>query len=422
MKMKAKCLVVFLISILVLQAFLNYSFPVHAQEENQPPDVFFGVDVAYDNITEIKVLIDEVSSYTNFFGIGCTGITYNVTKLNDLCQYVYDRDLSFIVYTETFLNHQWLQDAESRWGEKFLGFYLWDENGGRQVDLFEYRAVEKADNYTDASNKFVRIFNSWLNFFGYNDPAVPAVFTSDYALYWFDYKSGYDVLLAQLGWNYSRQLNIALCRGAARLHKKDWGVIITWTYTKPPYIESGEELYEDLVLAYENGAKYIMVFDSNEPYTEGILDEEHRAALKRFWNYMQNNPRENSATIDRVAYVLPKDYGYGFRGPNDKIWGLWEADELAPKICTTLGSFMEEYGPSLDIIYDEELSSNNTHMYSKLIFWNSTGLPEPQSDFWLDLPMEFVYILTAVTSVAVVSTCFVVYFRKRKKSISHGPL
>ncbi len=142
---------------------------------------------------------------------------------------------------------------------------------------------------------------------------------SDYGLYWFDYKAGYDVLLAQLGWNYSRQLNIALCRGAATMQKKEWGVIIAWTYTNPPYIESEGEFYNDLVLAYENGANYIVVFDSNENYTQGILDEDHLAALKQFWEYMQDNPRENSATSDRVAYVLPKDYGYGFRGPNDRI-------------------------------------------------------------------------------------------------------
>jgi hypothetical protein len=380
------------------------------------------VDVAYDNITEIKALIDEISSYTNVFGIGCTGITYNVTRLDDICQYVYDKGLSFLIYTEWFLRRQWLEDAKSRWGERFLGFYFWDENSGKQLDVYKYRVFEEADNYTDASNKFVNTIANSLNFMGYNNPAVPAVFTSDYALYWYDYKSGYDVVLAQFGWNYSRQLNIALCRGAATMHKKEWGAIIAWTCTEPPYIESGKELYKDLVLAYENGAKYIMVFDSNEPYTHGILEQEHKDSLKQFWHYMQDNPRKNSATSDRIAFVLPKDYGYGFRGPNDKIWGLWEADNFTYQTCTTLGTFMEEYGSRLDIIYDEELTLNNTYMYSKLLFWNSTVLPGPQSDFWLDVPIEFVYILTAITSVAVVGTCFIVYFRKRKKSISHGPL
>jgi len=166
-----------------------------------------------------------------------------------------------------------------------------------------------------------------------------------------------------------------------------------------------------------------VVFDSNKNYTQGILKGEHLAACKQFWQYMQDNPREDSATIDKVAYVLPKDYGYGFRGPNDKIWGLWEADNLTHQICTTLGNFMEEYGPRLDIIYDEELAPNNTYIYSKLFFWNSTILPEPQFDLWLDLPTKFLYTLAAVTSVAVIGTCLVVDFWKRKKAkTAQGPL
>lgn len=63
-------------------------------------------------------------------------------------------------------------------------------------------------------------------------------------------------------------MNVALCRGAATVQNKDWGVIITWTYNNPPYIESGEELYNDLIYAYKNGAKYVAVFDSNENYSK----------------------------------------------------------------------------------------------------------------------------------------------------------
>ncbi|MCW4053831.1 MAG: hypothetical protein NWE84_02775, partial [Candidatus Bathyarchaeota archaeon] len=174
-------------------------------------------------------------------------------------------------------------------------------------------------------------------------------------------------------------------------------------------------LYNDLVLAYENGAKYITIFDSNEGYTQGILNASHLEALKDFWQYMQDNPRENSVTVDRVAYVLPKDYGYGFRGPNDKIWGLWEADNLTYQMCTTLGYFLEEYGSRLDIIYDDGLTPNNTYMYSKLFFWNSTVLPEPESDLWMGVPLEFMYTLVAVGSVTAVGTCVFVYFFKRRK-------
>ncbi len=182
--------------------------------------------------------------------------------------------------------------------------------------------------------------------------------------------AGYDAVFAQFGWNYSRQINVALCRGAATIQNKQWGAIITWTYNNPPYIESGEELFNDLVFAYENGAKYILIFDSNEEYTEGILNEEHLDALKQFWEFSKENPRTIIPATERVAYVLPKDFAYGFRGPNDKIWGLWEADDFSLKISTDLGHQLKEYGTNLDIIYDEEKEIDGT--YEQYVYWNGT--------------------------------------------------
>jgi hypothetical protein len=44
--------------------------------------------------------------------------------------------------------------------------------------------------------------------------------------------------------------------------------------------------------------------------------------LQEFWEYARANPREINQSGDRVAYVLPKDFAYGFRGPEDKIWGF----------------------------------------------------------------------------------------------------
>lgn len=45
-------------------------------------------------------------------------------------------------------------------------------------------------------------------------------FTSDYALYWFDYLAGYDVVFAQFGWKHTTFQDIALIRGAAHLQNK----------------------------------------------------------------------------------------------------------------------------------------------------------------------------------------------------------
>ncbi len=59
------------------------------------------------------------------------------------------------------------------------------------------------------------------------------IFTSDYGLYWWDYKSGYDVVLAQLGWNNSVAQEIALVRGAANLQGKSLGTILNGNTPKP---------------------------------------------------------------------------------------------------------------------------------------------------------------------------------------------
>jgi len=337
-------------------------------------EFFFGLDVAYENIEDIKVLVNEVRTYTNLFIIGCTGITHNTTKLDDLCQYLYDGGLYFIVYTERPPRAQWLIDAKERWGNRLLGFYAFDEAGGYQLDLNQYRPVHSADNITYAANQFVMSLNRSLNYInvGYTESTNFPFFTSDYALYWFDYKGGYDVVLAQFGWNYSRQLNVAQVRGAATVQEKDWGTIITWTYNNPPYIESGPELYEDLVLSYENGAKYVVIFDSNKDYSGGILKDEHLEAMKQFWQYTEENPRKTETTGDRIAYVLPKNYAYGFRGPSDKIWGLWEAEsipEFSEELCTELNRLMVVHEKRLDIIYNDNLEFDQ---YSKYIFWNGT--------------------------------------------------
>ena len=121
-------------------------------------------------------------------------------------------------------------------------------------------------------------------------------------------------------------------RGAAEVQNKDWGVMITWTYNGTPYIESGEELYNDMILAYHAGAKYVVVFDYPKIVRYGILTEEHFDAMKKFWNYIHSSPESHGNFEGEVVYVLPEDYGFGFRGSNDTIWGLWEADQLSKKI------------------------------------------------------------------------------------------
>ncbi len=372
------------VSLVTSSFFLSSELIGLPRGEKQVTDVLVGIDVAFDNVGEIEMLVDEICEYTNLMVIGSTGITFNVSKLNEVCQYVVDKGLRFMIYmhpqadpAEASLQKQWVTEAKAQWGESFIGLYAFDEPGGRQLDNSNPRVFyDSAANFTDAAGKFTGALSQeflqyWIKEIINKD--LP-LFTSDYALYWFDYEAGYDTMFAEFGWNYSRQLNVALCRGAASVLNKEWGVMITWTYTQPPYLESGRRLYYDLVFAYENGAKYILVFDTNGNYTHGALEGEHLEALKQFWQYAKHNRRIANPFDKRVAYVLPKDYAYGFRGPNDKIWGLWEADDFSFRISTELGSLLEEYGSKLDIIYDEGLGFNNIKYYHELIFWNGTRL------------------------------------------------
>ena len=433
--MKFKQLTVLLILLLISPLFLNCTLTAKAVTTQAAPNLYFGVDVAFESIALTEQLIDNVSSYTNFFIIGCDGGD-NDTRLTIISQYVYDKGMSFIVYSDTpnYPSRQWLADAQSKWGNSFLGIYYLDEPGGKQLDLDKSGLIAvpaagkngdtAAENYSLAAVQYVKTINSWLRSGSYaitNSFAYPTeyqLFTSDYGLYWYDYEAGYNTVFAEFTQNYSRSLNVALVRGAATVQNKNWGVMITWKYTQAPYMESGPELYNDMVFAYENGAEYIIVFDSNQNFTQNVLEQGQLDAMKQFWQYVQANPRTISPASDRTAYVLPEDYAYGFRGPADKIWGLWNADSLTLDISMSVATLMQMDGNNLDIVYPSQTLESAG--YQSIIYWNNTELiptPLPTSQ-----PLLFyatsVYLYAAVASilVAVAVAITVSKFKKRRDS------
>jgi len=207
-----------------------------------------------------------------------------------------------------------------------------------------------------------------------NANAIPVV-TSDYALYWFDYQAGYDTVFVELGLNSNRTEQIALCRGAANVQGKTWGTIITLNSQQPPTMESAPETYQDMLTAYNAGAKYVLMFDYpnvTQTNQQGILTDQYFTAMQQFWNYAKANPRDLSETQAQVAFVLPQDYGWGMRSPNDLIWGIWPADNASATIWQNMSILVEKYELNLDIVYEENGTVNLSNYYSKVYLWNQT--------------------------------------------------
>jgi hypothetical protein len=379
-----KRIAVLLLAILLLSVALSYLAVYYSWKTSINNEFFFGVSFGQETTEEAKVLIDKVKDYTNLFWVGSWSITTNETALNEVCDYAAKAGLNFIVFF-SFVSriiypwHQtWLDTAKERWGDRFLGAYLFDEPGGKQIDTGGWnenmvQVFENASDYSDAANLFVDSISSINSTTDVKKRGIP-VFTSDYALYWFDYLAGYDTVFVELGWNHSATQNIALGRGAANVQGKEWGAIVIWTYPNPPYLASGPEILEEMLAAYRAGAKYVLVFNypiypEENPY--GILTEQHFAAMQQFWAYTQNHPEQHGTALGQVAFVLPKDYGWGMRNVEDKIWGLWSSDEKAPLIWGNMNKLIAKYGLKLDIIYDD-VRFNYEEKYSEVYFWNST--------------------------------------------------
>ncbi len=190
-------------------------------------------------------------------------------------------------------------------------------------------------------------------------------------------------MFAEFGSNYSQQLNVGLCRGAATAQNKDWGVIICWetlrqnSTSSEDVMESGPKLYDDLVLAYDNGARYAVIFDyagdkQPNPYEYGILTDEHFEALQNFWDYSQRNPQKHGSVKAERALVLPEAYGFGFRTVQEEIWGVDKPDAWTEKMFADVNSLLDQYGSKMDIVYnDPEFQAAIAEKYPQVIPWQS---------------------------------------------------
>lgn len=372
---------ILLIAVIVVSLFLAVNW---FSSQTSPRQFYLGVEYAYGNQTsEVKALVDKVKDYTNLFVIGSVELTFNRTALYESCDYIYASGLNFIVlltgfnmynYSNGYNIANFMLDAQQKYGNQFLGIYKIDEPGGNQLDNGPSQIInETFSTYSQTAQNYDGNLSAMINLY---HPYTPSIFTADYALNWFDYKANYTAVFAEFVGNESRQRIIALDRGAANAFHKDWGVIINWKYNQGLYLENGTELYNDLSLAYSSGAKYAFVFSYPKIGEYGTLSDEqgHFDALKRFWDTLHSNPSSFGSNKPQVAYVVPADYGFGFRYPDDHIWGLFLSDTLSTKIYDDVNNtLIPTYGAHFDILYNEpQVIDPILKDYSKVFYWNQT--------------------------------------------------
>jgi hypothetical protein len=405
---------IIVVAIILVIASVTTAFliPFNLADGNKQSQLYLGVSFNGNTTQEAKLLIDRVKPYTNLFVLQSFPISRNETAIYEVCDYAVSQGLNLIVnllcssnQSDWYWQFKVFENAKQRWGDQFLGAYYNDEPAGLQLDydwtsfwnqygeyfaknasssllkeMYEkVQAYEvngtKPQNYDLEAQIFLQYFK---RDFGFNNLTAVGIktFVSDYVLPWFDFQGGYDVVLAQLGANSSYIRDIDFTRGAAQMQNKDWGAIITWKYDVPPYLDTGEEIHQQMLAACQAGAKYIIIFDypqmSDNPY--GVMQEEHFQALERFANdvmataKMRTLPDESKAD---AVLVLPRNYGWGMRRPNDIIWGYWQPDDKSPIIWNNFCKLILRYGIRLDIAYDDP-AFPVTGKYSHIYYWNQT--------------------------------------------------
>jgi hypothetical protein len=327
-----------------------------------------------------------------------------MTATTEICDYAISQGLNIIVYFGWFnpeypWQKLWVQNATQRYGDKFLGVYYYDEPGGNQLDydwedyftnlnnrlkipgansgryqnlLESIEGYLNGDirNYDDEAQIYITYMQQDRDIAFLRNNSIPT-FVSDYALFWWDYLGGYDVVFAQLGNNASIMQEIDLTKGAAHLQDKDWGAIATWKYDEPPYLDSGDEIYRQMVMAYQAGAKYLIIFDypaiENNPY--GVLTEDHFETLQKLWADINKSTTKRVSSVEAVL-VLPQNYGWGMRRIDDRVW-IWSSDEYSPVIWDISRKLIDRYGINLDIVYDDS-QFPVTGKYDRICYWNQT--------------------------------------------------
>lgn len=383
-----------LIAIVVVSFFVASNLLAPAKQPTVQTPFYVGIETGWNaTVTDCEALINQVKDYTNLYIIASPQVISNETKLNQVCDFAYAAGMYFIpdFYEQFFLSangympSQWFTAAKERYGDQLLGVYYYDEPAGSQLDTSQIiknpviTPTSPAKSYLDYANYFFWLWShgrsgGLTETSSYFKSVNSSLFTSDYGLYWFDYELGYNTVLAQFGWNDSRPMQISLVRGAAETQNQSWGAIITWTYNGTDngenYLEPPSQMYSDMILAYNCGASYIAIYDSSQNYVNTTLTSAYYSELKDFWNYVQQNPDKLDSQKADTAVVLPQDYGFGFRSPDDSVWQYHTATSWSQQLYFNVTDLLSQYKSSLNIVYsDPQFQSAIKSEYKKILYW-----------------------------------------------------
>ncbi len=157
------------------------------------------------------------------------------------------------------------------------------------------------------------------------------------------------------------------------MQDKSWGVMIEPASQSPLNLQTGDQIYNELKQAYEDGAEYGVVFnyapDSNS--TAGLLQDEQFNAIQRFWTDVVQNPKVTNNVKGQDALVLPSDYGSSLRSPTDSVWGIWQPDNSSQQVWNAVQTSLAKYGSKLDIVYNDP-NFSTAGKYQHIIYWNQT--------------------------------------------------
>jgi hypothetical protein len=92
-----------IVIVVLVSSSLLVAWTFLPDKEGSSAEFFVGVQLGYGGVDDCKALVDKFKNYTNLFVISSFSVTQSNTSLNQVCDYIYDAGLSFIIYFQAIL-------------------------------------------------------------------------------------------------------------------------------------------------------------------------------------------------------------------------------------------------------------------------------------------------------------------------------